>query len=117
MQVNNNGFRAARSVHGIVTSVIFLIVGAAFAGIGVYLLIKPNGAENPNTTLDIVFIIAGAAVMVVSLLFLIHTVKEFKKRKPSAKRKSKPTSNASTPANPISKTSRTRSSSSISAAR
>lgn len=82
MQVNNNGFRAARSVHGIVTSVIFLIVGAAFAGIGVYLLIKPNGAENPNTTLDIVFIIAGAAVMVVSLLFLIHTVKEFKKRKP-----------------------------------
>jgi|GEM_PF-1127230 len=82
MQMNNNAVRGIRGVHGIVTSVIFLIVGAAFAGIGVYLLINPKGAENPNTTLDIVFIIAGAAVMVVSLLFLIHTVKEFKKRKP-----------------------------------
>ena len=82
MQMNNNAFRGVRSAYAIVTSVIFLIAGAAFAGIGVYLLINPNGAENPNTTMDIIFIIAGAAVMVVALLFLIHAVKEFKKRKP-----------------------------------
>ncbi|MBQ2069957.1 MAG: hypothetical protein II467_03400, partial [Bacilli bacterium] len=69
--MNNNAVRGVRSAHGIVTSVIFLIAGAVFAGIGVYLLLNPNGAENPNTTMDIIFIIAGAAVMVVALLFLI----------------------------------------------
>lgn len=82
MQMNGGFFRGARSVHGIITEIIFFIAGGVFAGIGIYLLIKPSASENPNTVLDIVFIAVGAVVMLFSAFMFVRTIKAIKKRKP-----------------------------------
>lgn len=82
MQMNNKVLRGARNVRQIVTGVIFFIAGGVFAGIGVYLLIKPSASENPNTIMDIAFIAIGAAIMALSLFFIIRGVRQFKKQKP-----------------------------------
>jgi len=82
MQMNNKVLRGARNVRQIVGGVIFFLAGAVFAGIGVYLLIKPSAAEKPNTMMNIIFIAVGAAVMALSLFFIIHGARQFKKQKP-----------------------------------
>lgn len=82
MQMNNKVLRGARNIRQIVGGVIFFLAGAVFAGIGVYLLIKPSAAEKPNTMMNIIFIAVGAAVMALSLFFIIHGARQFKKQKP-----------------------------------
>ena len=82
MQMNNGFFRGARTINRVIASVIFLIAGLVFAGIGVYLLVKPDASENPNTVLDIVFIVVGLVVAIIAIVSLVFAVRDTKKRKP-----------------------------------